>query len=214
MQCRGGINLYAPCILYIGQTYRYSPEYAFYIFSQQIYYLIIFLDFLSPSSFIPPQNVVCFLMLPFLVHKIFTFYINGLLNCKCPGPGPKGYCQRCCNTQFDCTCGITLSLHDESFQNIPKALLQTPSSVIVSVCFCVYWIVSEIRRGRDSSVGIATSYGLDCPGIDSRWGRDFPQSCRPTLGPTQPPVQWVRGVKRPGRGVNHPPHLETRLKQE
>ena len=31
------INLYAPCILYIGQTYRSSPEYSFYIFSQQIY---------------------------------------------------------------------------------------------------------------------------------------------------------------------------------
>jgi len=62
---------------------------AFYIFSQQIY-LIIFLDFLSPSSFIPPQNVVYFLMLPFLVHKIFTFYINGVLNSKCPAPGPKG----------------------------------------------------------------------------------------------------------------------------
>ena len=30
-------NLYAPCILYIGQTYRYSPQYACYIFSQQIY---------------------------------------------------------------------------------------------------------------------------------------------------------------------------------
>ena len=72
----------------IGQTYRYSSEYAFYIFSQQIH-LIIFLDFLSPSSFIPPQNVVYFLMLPFLVHKIFTFYINGVLNCKCPAPGPK-----------------------------------------------------------------------------------------------------------------------------
>ena len=28
-------------------------------------------------------------MLPFLVHKIFTFYINGVLNCKCPAPGPK-----------------------------------------------------------------------------------------------------------------------------
>ena len=38
-------------------------------------YLIICLEFLSPSSFIPPQNVVYFLMLPFLVHKIFTFYI-------------------------------------------------------------------------------------------------------------------------------------------
>ena len=29
-------------------------------------------------------------MSPFLVHKIFTFYINCVLNCKCPAPGPKG----------------------------------------------------------------------------------------------------------------------------
>jgi len=28
-------------IQYIGQTYRNSPQYAFYIFGQQIYYLII-----------------------------------------------------------------------------------------------------------------------------------------------------------------------------
>jgi len=27
---------------------------------------------------------------PFLVHKILTFYINGVLNCKCPAPGPEG----------------------------------------------------------------------------------------------------------------------------
>jgi hypothetical protein len=27
--------------------------------------------------------------------------------------------------------------------------------------------------GRDSSVGIATRYGLDGAGIESRWGRDF-----------------------------------------
>ena len=64
-------------------------QYSFYIFSQQIY-LIIFLDFISPSSFIPPQNAVYFLMLPFLIIKIFTFYRNGVLNCKCPAPGPKG----------------------------------------------------------------------------------------------------------------------------
>ena len=83
------INLYAPCVLYIGQAYHYSPEYSFYIFSQAMY-LTIFLDFLSPSSFIPPQIVVYFLLLPFLVHKIFTFYVNGVLNCKCPAPGPKG----------------------------------------------------------------------------------------------------------------------------
>ena len=83
------INLYAPCILYIGQTYRSSPQYYFYIFSQQIY-LITFLYFLSPSSFIPPQNVLYLLMLPFLVNKIFTLYINDMLNCKYPAPGPKG----------------------------------------------------------------------------------------------------------------------------
>ena len=80
-------KLQVPCILYIGQTYRSSPQYSFYIFSQQIY-LIIFLFFLSPSSFIPPQDVLYLLTLPFLVHKIFTLYINGVLNCKCPAPGP------------------------------------------------------------------------------------------------------------------------------
>ena len=39
-------------------------------------------------------------------------------------------------------------------------------------------------EGRDSSVGIATGYGLDGPGIESRWGRDFLHLSRPALGPT------------------------------
>jgi len=34
------LNLQAPCILYIGQAFRYSPENAFYIFNQQIYFII------------------------------------------------------------------------------------------------------------------------------------------------------------------------------
>jgi hypothetical protein len=71
--------------------------------------------------------------------------------------------------------------------------------------------------GRDSS-DIATRYGQDGPGIESRWGRDFPHKSRPALGPTQTPVQWVlglcTGVKLPGRGVDHSPHLEPRSKKE
>ena len=56
---------------------------------------------------------------------------------------------------------------------------------------------------RDSSVGIATGYRLDGPGIESRWRREFPHLSRLALGAHPPPVQWVpdlsRGKERPGR---------------
>jgi hypothetical protein len=31
----------------------------------------------------------------------------------------------------------------------------------------------QYRQGRDGSVGVATGYGLDVPGIEPWWGRDF-----------------------------------------
>jgi hypothetical protein len=43
-------------------------------------------------------------------------------------------------------------------------------------------------------VGVATRYGLDVPGIESRCGRDFPLLCGTALGPTHPPVQCVPGL--------------------
>ena len=55
-----------------------------------LYYIIFFLRFAKQSQFIPLQNVVYFILLPLLVRKIFTFYINDVLLCKCPFPGPKG----------------------------------------------------------------------------------------------------------------------------
>ena len=72
--------------------------------------------------------------------------------------------------------------------------------------------------GRDISVGIATRYGLDGPGIESRWGARF--SATVQTGPGAHPASYTMGtgsfagVKRPWRGVDHPPHLVSRLKKE
>ena len=41
----------------------------------------------------------------------------------------------------------------------------------------------------NSVVSIATHYGMDGPGIESRWGQDFLHLSRPALRPTQPPTQ-------------------------
>ena len=64
--------------------------------------------------------------------------------------------------------------------------------------------------GRDSSVSIATRYGLDVPGIESRWGARF--SAPVQTGPGTHPAAYTMGtgsfpgVKRPGHGVDQPPH--------
>ena len=71
--------------------------------------------------------------------------------------------------------------------------------------------------GRASSVDIGTRYGLEGPGIESRWKRDLRHLSRPALRPTQCSVQWIpdlfRGGKAAERGGNHPPHLAPRLKK-
>ena len=55
-----------------------------------------------------------------------------------------------------------------------------------------WWAVMD----RDSSVGIATRYGLDGPRSNPGGGRDFQNPSRPALGPTQPPIQWVPKLTR------------------
>ena len=50
-------------------------------------------------------------------------------------------------------------------------------------------------RGPGSSVGIASDYGLDGPGSNPG-GDEIFRPCRPVLGPTQTPVQWVPGLSQ------------------
>jgi hypothetical protein len=45
---------------------------------------------------------------------------------------------------------------------------------------------------RDSVVSIATRYGLDGPGIESRWGRDFPYPVK--AGPGAHPASYTVGT--------------------
>jgi hypothetical protein len=89
----------------------------------------------------------------------------------------------------------------------------------------IYYIISTftdiivyISRiwGWDSSVGTATGYGLDGPGIESRWGARF--SATVQTGPGAHPASYAvgagsfPGLKRRGCGVDHPPPSSAEIK--
>jgi hypothetical protein len=61
------------------------------------------------------------------------------------------------------------------------------------------------------SFGIETGYGLDGRGIGVSF---FSTSSRPDLGPIQPPIQWVPGVKQPGREADHSPASNAEIKND
>jgi hypothetical protein len=120
----------------------------------------------------------------------------------------------------------------KSLSNLKSSVnvLKCKDDTAVAEMLCTglnYWTVGEqeceeltimdltsLNWGRDSSVGIATRFGLDGPGIEFRWGRGFPHPSRPahpapyTMGTGSFP-----GVKRPGRGFDHPTPSSPEVKE-
>jgi hypothetical protein len=72
--------------------------------------------------------------------------------------------------------------------------------------------------GRNGSVAIATRYELDGPGIESRGGGEVfrirTDRPRAYLASYTVDSGFFPGVNRPGRGVEHPPHLAPRLRKK
>lgn len=64
---------------------------------------------------------------------------------------------------------------------------------------CLSSLSTKTAQGRNSSVGVMTRCGLESQGIGSRWGRHFPHSSSPVLGPTQFPLQLVPGLFHGGK---------------
>jgi hypothetical protein len=99
-----------------------------------------------------------------------------------------------------------------SFPGLVTKVLQCGILVLIQPTDC--WILIgywELLGGRDSSVGIATRYDLDCPEFESMWECGFPWPPRSTPRPTQLPVQGVLCHSQ-GRGAKHSPPSSTGLR--
>jgi hypothetical protein len=96
-------------------------------------------------------------------------------------------------------------------QYIFLSILYKPTNafnIIVVSSFC----------GPGSVVGTVTGYGLDGPGFESRWGRDFRHLSRPAMGRPQSPVNGYRvfpgGKDQPRRDADPSPPSSVVVKKE
>jgi hypothetical protein len=86
----------------------------------------------------------------------------------------------------------------------------------------VFITVVQLLLSSKRETGLAQSVqrlatGWTVRGSNPDGGRDFQHPSRPAVSPTQPPIQWVPGsfpgVKRPRRGVDHPPPSSAEVKE-
>jgi hypothetical protein len=80
-------------------------------------------------------------------------------------------------------------------------------NIIIVLAYCIPFRCNA-EQIWDSSVGIATKLRAGRPGLDSRQGQEiflYITASKPALGPTQPPIQWVQGVKLLGHEADLSP---------
>ena len=82
---------------------------------------------------------------------------------------------------------------------------------------CRCFVIQKIYVARENSVGIATRYELNGPGIENLCGHVFFVSIQTGHG-VHPASFTMRigpflGVRRPGRGVTHPPSSSNKVKE-
>jgi hypothetical protein len=90
------------------------------------------------------------------------------------------------------------------------------SNNCLQILFRVFIFVQCVRVDRDSSVGIANRFGLDDPGIESRWGEIFRTRTDRSWGPSilhTMGTGYFLEVKQPGRGLDRPHTSSAKVKE-
>jgi len=81
---------------------------------------------------------------------------------------------------------------------------------MLSAVVFTYTLCTVVFCGPGSSVGVATGYGLDGPGIESQWGKIFHTCPDQRWGPPSPLYNGYRvfpgGKERPGHDADPSPH--------
>jgi hypothetical protein len=85
------------------------------------------------------------------------------------------------------------------------------------VAFISLYLASLITKIIKQLSGIALGYGQHDQGFESRQGLGIFTASRLTLGPNQPPTQWVQGslsleIKQTGRETDHCPLSSAEVK--